>query len=338
MKASLLKPPSWHNMPTIQKTKSQLEIETKPFCPENFQAITNLTDFSNKISENCLSITFFVSSWAGNCRNFTKNLTQMTEAMKSRSISPNVCHYLNTNFLFVDVDENLELAGQENVKILPTVKFYYQGELLDVMEGSYMDEFDGKMKELFKMVRNYEKKTTVLRGGLEESQSKIHEAKPPKQNPRGKTPRQKPEAKPSKQNSEAKPPRQNPRGKTSEAKPPRPLLQLEPNTNQPFPWPKNLVQFHFSKISLFLQKNATHCAFRNQKNRTKYSTIKNISKTSLFIQKFNSFFEKFFRCFRVDKIQIWAHLKNCLAFKRLIVRLTRSQLFDFFVFLKSCRS
>ena len=78
----------------------------------------------------------------------TKSQEDLTNSLKSlNDHTPKQGLFKNMNLLYINVDDNLELAVNENVFALPLVKFYENGRLLSMVEGDEREEFMRVVRE-----------------------------------------------------------------------------------------------------------------------------------------------------------------------------------------------
>jgi thioredoxin 1 len=81
------------------------------------------TSYFEAINSDKLTLVKYKANWCGPCRVLSPILEDVVK------------NYPDINFGEVDVDNNVDLAFRDNVKAVPAVIFYKNGQVLDKMVG-----------------------------------------------------------------------------------------------------------------------------------------------------------------------------------------------------------
>jgi len=101
----------------------------------------NLHNFIDTIKNNKVVMVDFWAPWCGPCRMIAPTIEELAEEYKERGV---VVAKVNT-------DENQEIAIQFQIRSIPTVLFFKDGELVDGMIGAApKQDYVKKLERLLK--------------------------------------------------------------------------------------------------------------------------------------------------------------------------------------------
>ena len=91
-------------------------------------------EFKRAINATNLVVVDFASTWCNPCKMLAPHLEQLAN--------------LNQDVYFykVDVDALSDVASEENISAMPTIKFYKNGRALDKVVGANLSEIKTKLK------------------------------------------------------------------------------------------------------------------------------------------------------------------------------------------------
>ncbi|KAG4304053.1 hypothetical protein PORY_002576 [Pneumocystis oryctolagi] len=92
--------------------------------------ISSLCEFQEKISSSCLVVVDFFATWCGPCRAIAPKFTELSEK------------YPAAVFLKVDVDQNSDIASQQNVTAMPTFVLFKCGCRIAEIIGASPDKLE----------------------------------------------------------------------------------------------------------------------------------------------------------------------------------------------------
>ncbi|KAI8642864.1 thioredoxin [Parasitella parasitica] len=103
-----------------------------------FQTPKNLEEFNKLIEKNALVVVDFHATWCGPCKVLEPKLKKL--AVK----------YTNIVFAKVDVDAVADVAEKYQIRAMPTILFFEDGEKFGETIGANDNVIESKIKELVK--------------------------------------------------------------------------------------------------------------------------------------------------------------------------------------------
>mmetsp|Transcript_24261 Transcript_24261/g.37820 ORF Transcript_24261/g.37820 Transcript_24261/m.37820 type:complete len:109 (-) Transcript_24261:73-399(-) len=100
-------------------------------------AIKSLEEFNKLLSENARVVVKFEADWCGPCHAFAPTYEKIALAHASRIV-----------FAKVDVDEASDVAAQEKITCMPTMKTYYKGNAQNQILGASEKELQSAVNSL----------------------------------------------------------------------------------------------------------------------------------------------------------------------------------------------
>lgn len=95
--------------------------------------IVNSTEFRNEI-ENGVTVVDFFATWCGPCKMLSPVLEGLSSEMEGKA-----------NFIKVDIDQSMDLAGEFKIVSVPTMVIFKNNEKVDQLVGFLPKE---KIKEV----------------------------------------------------------------------------------------------------------------------------------------------------------------------------------------------
>ncbi|OBZ89757.1 Thioredoxin-1 [Choanephora cucurbitarum] len=102
----------------------------------SFQEPKNLSEFQALINQDKLVIVDFHATWCGPCKLIAPKLKNFAES------------YTDVVFAKVDVDEVPDVAGEYQVRAMPTIMYFKNGQKLDEVVGANVKSIEDKLKAL----------------------------------------------------------------------------------------------------------------------------------------------------------------------------------------------
>ncbi|KAI8087885.1 thioredoxin-like protein [Gilbertella persicaria] len=101
----------------------------------SFQEPKSLSEFQELINQDKLVVVDFHATWCGPCKLIAPKLKNFAEA------------YTNVVFAKVDVDEVPDVAGEYQVRAMPTIMYFKNGQKLGEVVGANIKNIEDKLKE-----------------------------------------------------------------------------------------------------------------------------------------------------------------------------------------------
>lgn len=99
------------------------------------QEITSVEDYKTLISQDKVSVIDFYATWCGPCRAIEPIMEQLSEKVPQAT------------FARVDVDQQTEIAQENEVTAMPTFKFYKNGEAVGKIIGANLQGIVGQITQ-----------------------------------------------------------------------------------------------------------------------------------------------------------------------------------------------
>lgn len=97
--------------------------------------LTSFEDYKTLIGEEKLSIIDFYATWCGPCKAIEPIMEQLSERVPQAS------------FARIDVDEQGDVAQDNGISAMPTIKFYKDGQVLDTVVGANLQKIVGLINQ-----------------------------------------------------------------------------------------------------------------------------------------------------------------------------------------------